>query len=126
MNLDLFPTLHNIAGVKLPKDRAIDGRDLSSLLLNPKSKPESRELFYYHQGVLESMRSDHWKYVQGINHYIWPMPDNRKHGKLSEHTTGPLPMLFDLRNDPGESYNLADRYPDLVTKLDATMNRWKD
>jgi arylsulfatase A-like enzyme len=72
------------------------------------------------------MRSDHWKYIQRINHYVWPMPVNQKLGKLTNHTTGPLPMLFDLRTDPAESYNLAQRYPDIAAKLDATMNRWRD
>ena len=126
MNLDLFPTLLNVAGLTGPKDRVIDGRDLTQQWLDPKTKTEPRELFYYHQGELEAMRSEHWKYVQSINHYIWPMPVNRKLGVLSVHTTGPLPMLFDLRRDPGESYNLADRYPELVAKFDAAMNRWRD
>jgi len=124
MNIDLFPTLLALAGIKAPADRIIDGRSIANLMLQPTAAPASRELYFYHQGELESMRSDHWKYIQSINHYVWPMPVNRKLGKLSNHTTGPLPMLFDLKTDPGEAYNLAERYPQQVRTLDASMLRW--
>lgn len=72
------------------------------------------------------MRVGDWKYIQSFNHYVWPMPVNRKLGKLINHTTGPLPMLFNLRTDPGEAYNLAQRYPERVAQLATTMARWQD
>lgn len=126
MNLDLFTSLLRVAGIQPPKDRVVDGRDISPLWFAPTAKHEARELFFYHQGQLEAMRSEQWKYIQSINHYVWPLPVNKKLGGLSVHTSGPLPMLFDLGRDPGESYNLAQRYPERVAQLDASMNRWCD
>ncbi len=126
MNVDLFPTILALAGVNLPKDRIIDGRSLTNLLLRPNALADPRELYFYHQGELESMRAGHWKFIQSINHYVWPMPVNRKLGKLSNHTTGPLPMLFDLRSDPGEAYNLAERYPERVAAMTAAMTHWNE
>lgn len=126
MNIDLYPTLLALAGIKSPTDRVIDGVSIADLLLRPDGAPAARELYFYHQGELESMRAGDWKYIQSINHYVWPMPVNRKLGKLSNHTTGPLPMLFNLRTDPGEAYNLAERYPERVAQLATTMARWQD
>ena len=126
MNLDLFASLLRVAGIQLPKDRVVDGRDISPLWFAPTTKREARELYFYHQGQLEAMRSEQWKYIQSINHYVWPLPVNKKLGALSVYTSGPLPMLFDLGRDPGESYNLAQRHPERVAQLDASMNRWRD
>jgi hypothetical protein len=44
---------------------------------------------------------------------------------LTNHTTGPLPLLHDLRTDPGEAYNLAERYPEVVARMEAAMTAWE-
>jgi len=41
-------------------------------------------------------------------------------------TTGPLPLLHNLATDPGEAYNLAERYPEVVRTLDAAMTAWEN
>ena len=51
---------------------------------------------------------------------------NRKTGGLSEHTTGPLPLLFDLQLDPGEAYDLSGKYPDVAAQLAERMVAWED
>jgi hypothetical protein len=53
------------------------------------------------------------------------MPVNKKLGGLANHTTGPAPLLFDLRTDPGEAYDLASRYPEVVERLEAAMATWE-
>ena len=53
------------------------------------------------------------------------MPVNKKLGDLANHTAGPLPLLYDLSADPGEAYNLAQRFPEVVAELDAAMSRWE-
>lgn len=50
---------------------------------------------------------------------------NKKLGRFANHTTGPLPLLLDLSTDPGEAYNLAERAPDVVARLDGAMNAWE-
>ena len=127
MNIDLFPTITALAGLRLPTDRVIDGVSIANLLVHPDAPASApdRELYYYHSGALESMRSGDWKFIRNINHYVWPMPVNQKLGSLSTQTTGPLPMLFNLKTDPGEAYNLASRYPAKVQELAAAMARWE-
>lgn len=63
MNTDLFPTLHALAGLPLPADREIDGRDLSPLLQGTGGSPREHLFFY---PVLDSLpgavRSGRFKY----------------------------------------------------------------
>jgi hypothetical protein len=33
-------------------------------------------------------------------------------------------MLFDLRNDPFEHYDIADQHPDIVDKLKTAYKKW--
>ena len=97
-----------------------------NLLTRPDVPPATpRELYFYHQGTLEGMRSGDWKFIRTVNHYVWPLPVNQILGWLSRQTTGPLPLLYNLRSDPGEAYNLAGRYPERVRALNDGMVRWE-
>jgi uncharacterized sulfatase len=125
VNLDLFPTFLALAGLAQPNDRVIDGKDISRLLRGGSDQSPHEHLFLYHHGELEGVRSGRWKYVRNTSHYVWPMPANKKLGGLSNHTAGPLPLLHDLSTDPGEAYNLAERFPDVVGRLDAAMTAWE-
>jgi uncharacterized sulfatase len=44
---------------------------------------------------------------------------------MSEHTTGPLPLLFNIEIDPGESYDLSGKFPDIATSLARAMQQWE-
>ena len=54
------------------------------------------------------------------------MPVNKKSGALSEYTTGPLPLLFNLEIDPDESYDLSGRHPEVERKLADEMTQWEE
>jgi len=126
MNIDVFPTLLALAGIRPPSDRIIDGLSMTPLLTHPEKSPANpRVLYFYHQGVLEGVRLGNWKLLRSINHYVWPLPVNQRLGRLARQTTGPLPLLFDLGQDPGEAYNLAGRYPERVRELSEVMIRWE-
>ncbi len=125
MNIDLFPTCMALAGLGLPTDRIIDGKDIQALFSSADTKSPHDYLYFYHHGELEAIRSENWKYLRGINHYVWPMPVNKKRGNLSHHTTGPLPMLFNLEKDPGEAYDLMIKYPKIGNRLHQKMIEWE-
>ena len=125
MNIDLLPTCINIAGLTPPTDRIIDGTDIRELLVSPGSTLSDRSLFFYHIGELEGVRRGKWKYVRNINHYTWPMPVNKDWGNMSVYTEGPLPLLFNLDNDPDESYNLINKYPAVGKDLANVISQWE-
>lgn len=43
--MDIFPTVMNVVGLKLPQDRYYDGIDLSPVLFE--GKPGTREAYFY-------------------------------------------------------------------------------
>ncbi|MBW2315775.1 MAG: sulfatase [Deltaproteobacteria bacterium] len=65
MNTDLFPTLLSLAGLPLPTDREIDGRDLTALLEGRAGSPHEPLYFF---PVLDSLpgavRSGPFKYLR--------------------------------------------------------------
>jgi len=126
MNIDLLPTCLAVAGLTIPTDRVIDGHNIQGLFIDPAQKAPDRPLFFYHIGELESVRLGNWKYVQDINHYTWPMPVNKNLGHLNHHTSGPLPLLFNLEKDPLESYNLIDKFPGKAEKMAQIINQWQE
>jgi arylsulfatase A len=125
MNIDLFPTCLAIAGLSVPKDRIIDGKSLLGLLTTQERASPHELLFFYHQGELEAVRSEKWKYFRSLHHYTWPLPLNKKAGGISEHTKGPLPLLFNLETEPSESYNVRDKYPEVAAHLAEQMDKWE-
>ncbi|MDZ4729335.1 MAG: sulfatase [Xanthomonadales bacterium] len=105
--LDLLPTFAALIGASLPKDRVLDGYDLSAVLLKNAKGP--RQVMFYYR----------FQEVVGIRHGRY---------KLHFKTSDPLspsdapvvhepPLLFDLLVDPSEQYDVADQHPEIVNEL---------
>ncbi len=116
-NIDLLPTFASLTGGVLPKDRVIDGRDISSLMLNP-TAPAVRDTHLYFRGnsQLGAIRQGDWKLFLDS-----PMqPSNAKQKNSDSAVAG---ALFDLAKDPAETTDLAAQHPDLVAKLRSEAQR---
>ena len=122
MNIDLFPTLLSLAGVDLPEDRIIDGKNILSLLTSNGKRDPNDCLFFYHNKELEAVRMGQWKYIRDIDTMAWPIPLD-KHWK-SENSLE-APWLYNLELDPGESYNLRREHPDIVEAMEAIFQQWQ-
>lgn len=93
--LDLLPTFCELAGVELPSDREYDGVSLLPVWKDS-SAASPRKLFFYYKGSqLMAVRKERYKL----------------HLKEGE------PVLYDLGNDPGEKFNVASQYPEVVVEL---------
>lgn len=106
---DLFPTVLEIAGGKAPEGHATDGSSLISLL-SGKSDPSRKEAFLMHYPhaphrsiYYTSYRERDWKVIY---HYF-----------PSDVSGGSHYQLFDLKNDPFESTDLAAKRPEEVKRL---------
>ena len=110
MNIDLYPTLISLAGGRLPDDRPIDGKDMLPLLTGSNASPHE-VLFLFNRDRIVGVRSGQWKLVV----------ETRYRATLNsfEHSTyyGPDGLLFDLKNDPGETYSFTREYPEVVQQL---------
>ncbi len=128
MNIDLFPTLAAAAGITLPSDRMIDGKDISGLLTGQTSASPHDILYLYHYEELEGVRTGSWKYFRSISHYTWPQPVDKPStlmGKIAKGNFGDWPNLYNLEVDREECYNLASRYPEVCREMQERMVRWE-
>ena len=113
MNFDLFPTCLHLAGVALPQDRTIDGKDLMPVLSGNSASPHDT-LFFYDTRTLVALRHRHWKYHRRFrtdNAAYWPLMQG--------------PFLFDLDTDPNESYSLIESEPKLAAALSAMLEAFE-
>ena len=104
-NIDLYPTLLELAGVPLPKNHVIDGLSFAPVLLEGKAFPRDTSFhwFPYNAAPGIAVRKGDWKLI-------------RRFKKNPEYYDG-LIELYHLKEDIGETINLADKMPEKVKEL---------
>jgi len=110
ITLDLWPTFVNLAGGTVPKDRIMDGKDITPVLLAT-GKRADEEFFFYLDKQLRAHRSGPWKLV---------LPPQATKPATQPAKVQPI-LLFNLDQDPYEKTNVADSHPDIVTRLQAQI-----
>jgi hypothetical protein len=103
-NLDIFPTICELAGAKVPADRKIDGKSLIPQLTGKTTETPHERLF------------QQWTRVKPDADQNWMARDKR--WKLVNGE------LFDLESDPGETKNVAEAQPEIVDRLRADYGKW--
>jgi arylsulfatase A len=104
--MDLFVTCAKLGGAELPKDRSIDGVDISPLLFG--SGTVSRDAFFYYRGQqLYAARLGPWK-----AHFV----TRTGYGPDPAQPHDP-PLLFNVVEDPGERFDRAAEKPDVLAKI---------
>jgi len=115
--IDIFPTLAEITGGKLPGHK-IDGVSLLPLLKGDFFVSPRKELWYYYDNNLEAVRNEAWKLVLPHPYRTYagfaPGKDNLP-GPTGKDST--QMALYDMRRDPGERYNVIDEYPEIAEEL---------
>lgn len=119
MNLDLFPTILQLAGIELPEDLSTKAVSL----LNPESDRirmvecpaypthwfDAVRKYYPHFDPTPWQRTLRAIY-KGEHKYIWASDEQSE--------------LYNLKVDPGESENLIHMQADLAADLDSIHNEW--
>lgn len=106
--MDLYATLITLGGGEIPRDRPVDGRDISGLLLE-RTKPKEVDLFFYAFGDTP------WAVRRGV-YKLYVRTSNPETGKWGGEKHDP-PLLFDLETDPSEKYDIASRHPEVAAEL---------
>lgn len=105
-SMDLFPTILKLANVPLPKDKVLDGYDISDFLYGKKDNIRN-VMYYYDNNVLYAVRKGPWK-AAFITHRSYD-PAAPVH-----HDT---PLLYNIETDPGEQYEVGKSHPEIIEDL---------
>lgn len=116
--LDVLPTFAKLGHAAVPKDRIIDGHDISKLLAGKGSAKSPTRVFYYYQHThLQAVRAGKWKLMLSRSAQPAWCPPWASHIKKEDAIDIPTPMLFDLSTDVGEQHDVATQHPDIVKQL---------
>jgi arylsulfatase A len=116
--MDLHATILGLAGAA-PPERPLDGQDIWPVLAEGASSP--REHFYYlMQSRLEAVRDADWKLR------IAPIAEEYVSQELQTGDEPVETLLFDLRSDPYERFDVADENPEAVARLRAELVRFAE
>ena len=109
-SIDLFPTFVELAGGRMPVGQAFDGTSLVPLLRGSAQAPGRAIFFHYphyhHSVPAGAIRQGYFKLIEFFG-------DTRTE-------------LYNLRNDIGESLDLASVQPDTAAALRARLAAWRE
>ena len=116
--IDILPTVAEIVGEKNIKNK-IDGVSLIPLLYGVPNANPRNELFYYYGEKLIAVRKGKWKLVfpHVYRSYINVEPGKNLHPGIYGKGKAGL-ELYNLKNDIGETTDLAEQFPDVVIDLE--------
>ena len=118
--MDVLPTLAALAGADIPKDRVIDGEDITHLFHGDfeRANPD-KAYFYYLRVHLQAVRQRKWKlHLPRDREPVGAAPFSRNtHIAQADRIGFKEPFLVDLKNDLGETKNVAADNPTVVRKL---------
>ena len=112
--MDILPTICSAAGIDIPE--YVDGLNLIPLLKGENKKIQ-HETLIWDTGHETAVRHKNWKVrtASSDNHAKYEMVDL----ELGE-------FLYDLEQDPGETINMAEDFPDIFKKLKSIHQEWKN
>jgi arylsulfatase A-like enzyme len=102
--VDWLPSVCKLAGVEAPKD--IDGEDVSDMWLG--AKRVHRKSLFWNGYPGPSIREGKWRFY---------LSSKRSKGKFGN-------MLYNVLEDPSESNNLAQKYPEIAVELSKKVTSW--
>lgn len=150
---DMLPTICRLVGISLP-DRPLDGIDLVPLLDGTMTSRVAPICFWafnhgrdqtnepYIEAALQSgttplVKMMAGRYTRNFRNFHHPqitdddytgarvILDNQYKLILRDSGEEPARQLFDVRRDPGETKNLADTMPTLVSDLENRLRAWQ-
>lgn len=116
--MDVLPTVARLCDVPLPGN-PVDGIDIGPLLSGQKSELEREAVLYFDNVYLQCARWGNWKlHIARYNSVSYsPSPQG---GRLNLPLASP--ELYDLANDPDESYDVAAENPKIVSEIQARID----
>jgi len=116
IGLDFYPTMLEVAGAKPPAGQVLDGESLVPLMTQKGDL--DRDAIYWHFPAYLQGGGGTWRTTPGgvIRSGDWKLIEYFEDGRLE---------LYNLRNDIGETTNLAKKMPEKTTELHNRMLAWR-
>ena len=121
ISIDIFPTILSIIGLEQP-DQQLDGISLTPLLFNNNHQIDRDAIFWHFPAYLEG------NYEGARDEYFRTRPcgvvkaDN---WKLIHYFEKNEFELYNLEDDPGETNNLVELFPDRFKELKNILSEWQ-
>ncbi len=117
IHVDVFPTFLEIAGAAKPA-QPLDGESLVKLFRNPEANLQREAIYQHFPGYLGA-GAGAWRTtpVGVIEAGDWKLMEFFEDGRLE---------LYNLRDDLGETKNLAQTMPDKTKELHAKLLAWRE
>jgi arylsulfatase A-like enzyme len=127
IGVDLYPTFCDMVGAKLPKDQPQDGVSLVPLLKGQVDALPERALFWHFPAYLQVGAGIEGVESRDALFRSRPCSIVRLgHWKLHQYFEDGGLELYDLKEDAGETNNLAKTYPKKTQALLQTLVQWRD
>jgi len=111
--VDIFTTLAKVGGAEFPKELQLDGKDLTKLFSGETNKSANNQFFYFKGKRLEGVRDSKWKLR--VSRYT-------EKNLLRGDGEGVVEVeLFNLEEDPSERFDVSNRYPEQVKRLETIL-----
>ena len=118
-SLDLFPTLANICGAKLPKEYEPDGEDMTKVVLGETPNRTMPLLWEY------GRNDKSFDYPQAAKHRSPNVAMRDGKWKLLVNADGTGAELYDLLADPKEEKNVAADNAEVVKRFTEYALKWR-
>lgn len=113
--MDLFTTCVALGRGQIPNDRAIDGLDIRPLLFGTGDVERDAYFFYRGTQLFAARQGNHKAHFWTRAGYNQP--------KADAHDP---PLLFDLKVDPGETFNVSSHKPDVLESIRKSVQRHRE
>ncbi|MCW5980495.1 MAG: sulfatase [Bryobacteraceae bacterium] len=119
MTIDILPTIAGLVGARLP-GHPIDGRDIWPLISGASGAKSPHEAYYFYWNrELQAVRMGDWKLHFPHTYRTLAGRPGGSGGKPVPYDEGSVALsLFNLREDAGETRNVAAAHPEVVARIE--------
>lgn len=113
--IDISATMAALLGAEIPDGQCTDSRDQLPTWLGETTEPAPFNISMSNNRSLV-VRTQRWKYISpsdGAAYVTW--------GTGIETGYKNIVQLYDMVNDPGETINVAEQYPEIVQEIEARL-----
>lgn len=118
MTIDVLPTIARLIGAKLPNHK-IDGKDIWPIIAGEMDAKSPHEAYYFYYGnQLQAMRMGDWKLHFPHAYRTMAGKAGGTNGIPASYSQAEIGLaLFNLKEDIGETRNIAAEHPVLVKRM---------